>query len=85
MQAHAREVATGATKGFQDAVDITIPRRVKTQDINRYLEVAFGNIFEPLPESAEGKVRLQCTRKTADEMPKGVTIRGEEIKAHSKR
>ena len=56
---------------------------MKTEDINRYLELAFGNTFEPLPESAEGKVRLQCTRKTADAMRKGVIIRGEEIKAHA--
>ena len=58
---------------------------MKTEDINRYLELAFGNTFEPLPESTEGKVRLQCTRKTYEAMRKGVTIRGEEIKAHSKK
>ena len=84
-QGPAREAAAGATKGFQDAVDITIPRRVKTEDINWYLKLAFRNTFEPLPESAEGKVRLQCTRKTADAMRKGVTIRGEKIKAHAKK
>ena len=42
-------------------MDITIPGRVKTEVINRYLELAFGSTSEPLPESAEGKVRLQCT------------------------
>ena len=58
---------------------------MKTKDINRYLELAFGNTFEPLPESADGKVRLQCTSKMGDAMRKGVTFRGEEIKAHMKK
>ena len=80
LQGPARGAAVGATKSFQDAVDITVPRRVKTEDINRYLEQAFGNTFKPLPESAEGKVCLRCTRKMADAMREGVTIRGEEIK-----
>ena len=61
LQSPARRAAAGAAKGFQDAVDITIPKRVKTEDINRYLELAFGNTFEPLLESSEGKVCLQCT------------------------
>ena len=56
LQGPARGAAAGASKSFQDAVDITIPRRVKTEDINRYLELAFGNTFQPLPQSAEGKV-----------------------------
>ena len=85
LQGPARGAAAGAAKGFQDAVGITIPRRVKTEDINRYLERAFGNTFEPLLESSEGKVCLQHTRKTADTMRKGVTMRGEEIKAHAKK
>ena len=55
----AQGVAAGATKGCRDAVDITIHRWMKTEDINRYLELAFRNTFKPLPESAEGKVRLQ--------------------------
>ena len=63
LQGPARGAATGATKGFQDAFDITIPRRVKTEDINRYLELAFGNTFEPLPEAAEGKVRCSAHGK----------------------
>ena len=58
---------------------------MKTKDINWYLELAFGNSFEPLLEATEGKDRLQCTQKMADAMRKGVTIRGEEIKAHTKR
>ena len=58
---------------------------MRTEEINWYLELAFGNTFEPLPESAEGKVGLQCTRKTANATRKGVTIRGEEIKAHAKK
>ena len=32
-QGPARRAAAGATKSFQDAVDITIPKRVKTEDI----------------------------------------------------
>ena len=56
---------------------------MKTKDINQYLELAFKNTFEPLPETAQGQVGLQCTRKTADGMRKGVTIRGEEIKART--
>ena len=57
LQGRARGVAAGAAKGFQDAPDITIPRQVKTEDINRYLELPFGNTFKPLPDLAEGKVR----------------------------
>ena len=75
----------GAAKGFQDAMDTTIPRRVKTEDINKYLELPFTDTFEPLPETAEGKVRLVCTRKMADAVRKGVVIRGGEIKAHAKK
>ena len=84
LQGPARGAAAGATKGFQDAVDITIPRRVKTEDINKYLELAFGDTFEPPPEIVEGKVLLVCTRKTADAVRNGVVTRGEEIKAHTK-
>ena len=65
--------------------DITIRKRVKTDHISRYLELAFGNTLELLLESVEGKVRLQCTHKTTDGMHKGVTIRGEEIKAHAQK
>ena len=85
LQGTPRGAAAGVAEGFQDAVDIAIPRREKTEDINRYPQLAFGNTFEPLLESAEGKVRLQCTRQTADAMRKGVTIRAEEIKAHAKK
>ena len=46
---------------------------MKIEDINWYLELAFGKTFEPVPEVAEGKIRLQCTRKTADAMREGVT------------
>ena len=35
LQGPTRGAAAGATKGFQDVADITIPRRVKTEDINR--------------------------------------------------
>ena len=65
FQGPARGAVASATKSFQDAVDITFPRPVKTEDISRYLELVFGNTFEPLLESAEGKVRLQCTRRRA--------------------
>ena len=85
LQGPARGVAAGTPKGFQDAVDITIPRRVKTEDINRYMELAFRDTFEPLRALAEGKVHLQCARKTADAVRKEVIIRGEEIKAHVKK
>ena len=85
LQGPARGAAAGVTKGFQDAVDITISRRLRAEDISRYLELAFGNTIKPLAESAEGKLRLQRTRKTADAMCKGMTIRGEEIKVHAKK
>ena len=85
LQGPARGAAASATKSFQDAVNITIHMGVKTEDINRYLELALGNTFELLPDSAEGQVRLHCTRTTPDAMCKGVTIRGEEIKTHTKK
>ena len=84
-QGFASGAAADATKGLHDAVDITIPRLVKTEDIKRYLELARGNTLERLPESSEGKVRLQCTWKKADAMRKVVTIRAKEIKAHAKK
>ena len=58
-QGPVREAAASTTKSFRDAVDNTIPRRVKTEDINRCPELAFRNTFEPVPESAQGKVRLR--------------------------
>ena len=71
LQGPARGAAAGMAKKLQDTVDITIPRRVKTEDIYRYMELTFGDTFEPLIETAEGKVRLKCTRKTADAARKG--------------
>ena len=50
LQGPARGAAIGTAKGFQDAMDIAIPRRVKTEDFNWYLDVAFGNTLEPLPQ-----------------------------------
>ena len=85
LQGPARREAPGAPKSSQDAVDITIPKRVKTEDITRYPELSFGNTCEPLPKSAEGKIRLQCTWKTADEMRKEVTFRRQDIKVHMKK
>ena len=39
-------------RSLQDAVEVTIPRRVQAVDINKYLELAFRDTFEPLPEAA---------------------------------
>ena len=50
-------------------------------DVNKYLELAFGDMFEPLPEAAQGKCVIVCSRKTADAIRRGITVRGEEIKA----
>ena len=61
MEGPAGGAAVGTAKGFRVALDITIPSGVKTKDINRYMELAFGDTLEPVPVSAEGKVRLQCT------------------------
>ena len=85
LQGHAPGAAAGTTKSLSDAVDITIPRRVVTEDINRYMELAFGDTFELVPASTAGKVRLRCTRKTTNAVCTGVIIRGEEIKAHAKK
>ena len=75
----------GKRRSFQDEVEVTIPRKVKAADINKYLELAFGDAFEPLPEAAQGKHTIVCERKTADAVRRGITIRGEEVKAHSKK
>ena len=83
LRGPARGEVAFAAKGFRDAVGITIPKRMKTDDINKYFDLAFGNTFEPLPAAAEGKVRLRCTRKTADTVRKGVVVRGEEIRAQT--
>ena len=85
LQGPARGQAAGTAKSFQDTIDITIPRWVKAEDINKYSELAFWDTFEPLSKTAEGKVSRACTRKTADAVHKGVVSRGEEIKAHTKR
>ena len=68
----------GKERGFQDEVEVTIP-------LNKYLELAFGDTFEPLPEAAQGKHTIVCARKTADAIRSGITIRDEEVKAHSKK
>ena len=75
----------GKERGFQDEVEVTIPWKGKAPYINKYLELAFGNTFEPLPEAAQGKHTIVCARKTADAIRSGITIRDEEVKAHSKK
>ena len=75
----------GKRRSFQDEVEVTIPRKVKAADINKYLELAFGDAFEPLPEAAQGKHTIVCARNTADAIRRGITIRGEEVKAHTKK
>ena len=52
LQGPARGAATGRAK---DAVDITIPGRVQAEGINRYMEVEFGDTFEPLPETTKAR------------------------------
>ena len=84
LQGPHPESATRAARGHQDSVDVTIPSRVTAEDLNKYLELLFGDTFEPLPETAKGKVTLTCARKTAGTVRKGVVIRGEEIKAQAK-
>ena len=54
-------------------------------DINKYLELAFGDTVEPLPEAAQGRHTIVCARKTADAIRRGITIRGEEVKAQPKK
>ena len=75
----------GKRRSFQDEFEVTIPRKVKAADINKYLELAFGDAFEPLPEAAQGKHTRVCASETADAIRRGITIRGEEVKAHSKK
>ena len=84
MQGPAQGEAAGTGRRLQDAVDISIPGRVKAEDTNKYLEVAFGNTFEPLHETTEGSVSLVSPRKTADTVRKGSDIGGD-IKARTKR
>ena len=84
-QGPPRGEAAGKEQGFQDTVDTTIPRPVAGEDINKCLELSFENTFEPLTETTEGKISTACTRKVADAVPKGVVVRGEEIKAPAKR
>ena len=74
----------GKRRSFQDEVEVTIPRKVKAADINKYLELAFGDAFEPVPVAAQGKHTIVCAHKTADAIRRGITIWGEEVKAHSK-
>ena len=74
-----------AERSLQDAVEVTIPRRVQAVDINKYFELAFGDTFEPLPEAAQGRYIIVCARKTADAIRRGITIRGEEVKAQPKK
>ena len=54
-------------------------------DINKYLELAFGDTFEPPPETAQGRHTIVCARKTADAIRRSITIRREEVKAQPKK
>ena len=80
-----RSSGGGRKVQFQDAADVTIPKRVTTSNINKSRELASGDTFEALPQAAQGEHIVACTRKTADTIRSGVTIRGEEIRAQPKK
>ena len=66
-------------------MDVPIPWRVQIEDINKYVDLAFGDTFEPLLETGAGNVRLVCSKKMANAVRKGVVIRGEDLKGRTKR
>ena len=47
LQGPHPEVATRAARGHQDSVDVTIPSRVTAEDLNKYLELLFGDTLYP--------------------------------------